>query len=88
MLRQAVAHECAGKELHASRPISGHGEPLRGFVRRGGFGELHLGRQIDGMAILREDVAGKENLRPELRPLRRDGGELESCLDRARSRRW
>jgi len=44
-----VAHECAGKELHAVEAhfqvIVSH---LRGFVRRGGFGELHLGRQIDG----------------------------------------
>ena len=58
-----VAHVRAGEKLDA---VEAHSEivarHLRGFVRRGGFGELQLGWQIGGMAALREDAAGKQDV--------------------------
>ena len=34
---------------------------LRGFIRRGGHRQLHLGRQVDGMAALGEEAANEED---------------------------
>ncbi|MHC2333956.1 hypothetical protein [Bradyrhizobium sp. USDA 4454] len=57
-----VAHERAGEQLDA---VLAHREPVaRPFcclLWRRDLGQLHLARDIDGMAALREDVAGEQN---------------------------
>ncbi len=57
-----VAHERASEQLHPVEThfqiVAGH---LRSFFGRRCLGELHLSRQIDGMAVLWKNVTGKKH---------------------------
>jgi hypothetical protein len=62
-------HECSGEELDA---VEAHFHVLLrhllGIFRAGSLGELHLGRQINGVPILGEDVASHQIFGPQISP--------------------